>query len=507
MPFWKKNCAPSSSGRPFDLDTPLLYLSPSPADAFTLRDACSGVQCFGATGSGKSSSVNRAFTRAYLQQGFGALITTTKPGDTDEYLAFCDEAGRLDDVIRFGPDSGYAFNPFRYEQTRPGAGSGLTENIVGLIRTILEAGDLGSGGGASGGARSNETFWRKATDQIMRNSVDLLQFAGQELSLTSIQEVLATAPLALEQVQDPTWQAGSYCWRCLQLANQRPLSEDEAYDCRATVRFWCQDFPTQDPKTRSNILISYAVMADAFSRGLIRQLFSTDLNVVPEMCASGAIWIIDLPTKVYGDVARQATCLIKYCWQQAMERRDVRTNPRPVALIIDESDQFLTESDLAFQATARSARVCTLLLTQSIAGYQCRLGGGGGMHNTHAFLANLTTKIFTANSDPSTYEYAEQLFGKHWASRSSSSVSTPGSQGKGPNSSGGGGGASGGGGQVSSSTQQQVEAFLQGSELNRLRVGGPANDRQVQALCFQMGRTWAHSGTPVLPVVFNQASS
>lgn len=500
---WIKRRCRTAPTRPFDLDTPLLYLSPSPADAFTLRDACSGVQCFGATGSGKTSSVNRAFTMAYLQAGFGALITTTKPGDTDEYLRFCAEAGRLDDVIRFGPDSGYAFNPFRYEQTRPGAGAGHTENIVGLIRTILEAGDIGSGA-SGGGGRSNDTFWRKATDQIIRNAVDLLKFAGEPLSLTSIQEVLASAPLSLEEALSPAWQERSFCWQCLQHANQRPLSEDDTFDCRATARFWCQDFPTQDPKTRSNILISYGVMADAFSRGLIRQLFSTDLNVVPEMCVSGAIWIIDLPTKVYGDVARQATCLIKYCWQQAMERRDVRANPRPVALIIDESDQFLTEPDLAFQATARSARVCTLLLTQSIAGYQCRLGSGGGMHNTHAFLANLTTKLFTANSDPSTYEYAEQLFGKHWATRSNSTVSTPSPA---PGNSGGGSSTSSGGGQVSSGANQNLEAFLQGSALNRLRVGGPANDRQVQALCFQMGRTWVHSGSPVLPVVFNQASS
>ncbi|MEM1353884.1 MAG: TraM recognition domain-containing protein [Planctomycetota bacterium] len=483
---------------PFHLDTPLLYLSPQ--DAFTLRDACSGVQVFGATGSGKTSSVNRAFTMAYLQAGCGALITTTKPGDTEEYLQFCADAGRLDDVIRFGPDSGYAFNPFRYEQTRPGAGAGHTENIVGLIRTILEAGDLS--GNTSSGGRSNDTFWRKATDQIIRNAVDLLKFAGEALSLTTIQQVLASAPLSLEETQSTEWQKKSFCWQCLQKANQQPLNESEALDLHATARFWCRDFPTQDPKTRSNILISYGVMADAFSRGLMRELFSTGLNVVPEMCEAGAIWIIDLPTRVYGDVARQAACLILFCWQQAMERRDVRANPRPVALILDEADQFLTDHSIAFQQTARSSKICTLLLTQSIAGYQCRLGQGGGMHNTHAFLANLVTKVFTANSDPSTYEYAEQLFGKHWATRTNSSVSSPG-----PGNGNGTSGGSGGGEQVSSGAQQGLESYLQGSELNRLLTGGPANNRQVQALCFQMGKAWAHTGTPVLPVIFNQANT
>ncbi|MEM6260752.1 MAG: TraM recognition domain-containing protein [Planctomycetota bacterium] len=416
-------------------------------------------------------------------------------------------------MIRFGPNSGYTFNPFRYEQTRPGAGAGQTENIVGLIRTILEAGDLG--GNSEGGGRANDVFWRKATDQIIRNAVDLLKFAGEPLSLTTIQQVLASAPLSLEETQSTEWQQQSFCWQCLQKANQQSLAESDALDLHATARFWCRDFPTQDPKTRSNILISYGVMADAFSRGLMRELFSTGLNVVPEMCTEGVIWIIDLATRVYGDVGRQAACLIKYCFQQAMERRDVQANPRPVALIIDESDQFLTEHDIAFQATARSSRICTLLLTQSIAGYQCRLGQGGGMHNTHAFLANLATKIFTANSDPSTYEFCEQLFGKHWATRTNSSVSspapgTPGSDNSAFGGASGGAGATsgaGGGGQVSSGAQQGLEAYLQGSDLNGLLTGGAANNRQVQALCFQMGRTWAHTGTPVLPVIFNQANS
>ena len=46
---------PARPSDPFDLDTPLLALSP--VDVWRIRDACEGVQIFGAIGSGKSNSI------------------------------------------------------------------------------------------------------------------------------------------------------------------------------------------------------------------------------------------------------------------------------------------------------------------------------------------------------------------------------------------------------------------------------------------------------------------
>ncbi len=487
----------NAKNTPLSLDSPLLHLSPHRADRFTLRDACAGVQVFGATGSGKSSAVNRAFVSSYLGHGFGALITTTKPGDTEDYIRYCEEAGRLDDLIVFGADSGHAFNFLRYESERPGRGAGQTENLVRLFTTVLEAADA-----SASPSRANDQFWRKASQQLVRNAIDLLQFAGEPLTLPAIQDVLASAPESAEQVSDEGWRRSSLCWRYLQQAGKQLRDSEALFDFRATATFWTKQLPSQNPRTRGDVLQTFSVTAESLSRGLFRRLFCSGLNVVPEMCAAGKIWLIDLPVKVYGDVGRQAQCLIKYCFQQAMERRDLTKNPRPVALIVDEADLFLTSSDFSFQATARSSRVCSIYLTQSIAGLQSRLGQGGGNHNTQAFLANLTTKIFTANCEPSTYAYAEQLFGKHWSLRPNSSVSGP--------KNGGGTFRSGRDAEkpnLSSGVNPNLESYVQGSRLSQLRNGGLANRRQVEALIYSMSRTWAHTGTPVLPVIFTQAGS
>ncbi|MEM8783471.1 MAG: type IV secretion system DNA-binding domain-containing protein [Planctomycetota bacterium] len=490
---------------PFDLDAPLLTLSAHAEDALWLRDACAGVHAFGATGSGKTSSINRTLTTAYLAAGYGALITTTKPGDRDEYLAFIRDAGRLDDVIIFGADQGYAFNFLQYEAERPGRGAGLTENLVRLFLTVLEVGD--DPGNASGsGGRANDRFWQDAMRQLLRNAIDLLRFAGVALSLTAIQDVLNSAPVDAAQAQSDSWRAGSYCWWCLQQADQRKIPPDQRHDLKATARFWLHEFPCQDPKTRANVLQTFGVTADALGRGLFRRLFCEGLNVVPEMCAHGKILLLDLPVKEYGAVARQAQCVLKYCFQQAMERRDVAANPRPVALIIDEADLFLTREDISFLQTARSSRVCTLFLTQSLSGYLHRFGGQAGHHATHALLTNFTTKIFAANCDIETYRYMEELFGKRLTYRANSNVSTPKPEASSPARFGLGSGSSGAGGpQVSAGVNPLFEPVEQGSRLNQLRTGGVANDRRCDTFCFSMGRTWAHTGTPVLPVSFTQA--
>jgi hypothetical protein len=42
------------------------------------------------------------------------------------------------------------------------------------------------------------------------------------------------------------------------------------------------------------------------------ELFSTDLNIVPEMTLEGAIWVVDLPVKLFGQVGLATQILIKH---------------------------------------------------------------------------------------------------------------------------------------------------------------------------------------------------
>src|SRR5688572_25787525 len=120
------------------LDTPLCLFSAE--DAFTLRDACEGVQVFGGTGSGKSSGSGRTLAHAFLRAGFGGLVLTAKPDERALWEGYCRDTGREHDLCILGPGAPHRFNFLDYEFSRPGAGAGLTENIVQLFMLALEAG-------------------------------------------------------------------------------------------------------------------------------------------------------------------------------------------------------------------------------------------------------------------------------------------------------------------------------------------------------------------------------
>ena len=53
----------------YPLNKPLIHFSES--DAWTIRDACEGVQIFGAIGSGKTSGSCKSIAQSFLGNGFG----------------------------------------------------------------------------------------------------------------------------------------------------------------------------------------------------------------------------------------------------------------------------------------------------------------------------------------------------------------------------------------------------------------------------------------------------
>lgn len=85
----------------------------------------------------------------------------------------------------------------------------------------------------------------------------------------------------------------------------------------------------------------------------------------------------------------------------------------------DESQRFINEHDVKFQEIARSKGVSTVYLTQNIPNYLNILG----KERTYSLLSTLNTKIFHANTDLETNEYAVKLLGEQNVSKASYSES------------------------------------------------------------------------------------
>ena len=448
------------------------------AQYFSVKDAFEGVQVFGATGSGKSSGSGRALALSFLESNFGGLVLIAK---TDERLAWEEMAaktGRSDDLVIFGPDGRHRFNFLRYELAREGRGAGHTENLVNLFCTVLEASDRRGGGGA------NEGYWQRALKQLLRNAIDLLVIAVGDVDLPSLCRIITSAPNSPQQVEDPDWRRGSVCFALIEEAERKAEALDRQEDFELTRDYWLKEFANLATETRTPIVSMFTSMADCFLRGLLRKLFCSDLNLRPDDCFEGKIILVDLPVKEFHELGLFAQVLFKYVWQRAVERRIppglgrdlAQRTIRPVFLYADESQFFVNQYDALFQSTARSSRACTVYLTQNLPGYQTRFGGADGKAASETFLGNLQTKIFHANGDPQTNNWAADSIGRTRQFQIYSGLSEAPGMPRGNSTNAGG--------------SMVFEYLVQPQEFTTLRTGGPDHRFKVDAVIFQGGRSW-----------------
>jgi type IV secretory pathway TraG/TraD family ATPase VirD4 len=461
------------------LDTPLLHFGAR--DAWTVRDACEGTAVFGATGSGKTSGSGAAIAKSLLRAGCGGLVLCAKSDEAKLWRRYCEETGRLNSLVIFSPTEPWRFNFLSYELSRPGAGAGLTENLVRLFSSTLEVAERSRGQGGS------HDFWERTTKQLLRNCFELVIIARGRLMLQEIYDLLVTAPSMPEEVNDPAWQQSSLCWRLVKEGEAKNKNERQANDFALAVKYWLREFPALSSKTRSIIVTNLTSMLDIFLRGALRELFCTSTNIVPEVTHEGAILVLDLPVKEYAEVGQLAQMLMKFVWQRASERRDVRQHGRVSFLWADEAQFFVSPRDAEFQSTARSSRIATIYLSQNIGAYYAHIG----QSETHSVLGNLQTKLFHANGDTLTNNWSSDLFSKSWQMRGSAGASTSDSPGR----------------QTTSrnyGSSDSLDSEVLPGEFTSLRKGGQENGYCVEAIAFQGGRIWHETNKNHIKVGFSQ---
>lgn len=469
----------------------------SKRDPFTLADAWEGVLVTGATGSGKSTGSGQTLALSYLAAGMGGLVLTAKKDERATWEAYCRRTGRLQDLRVFSPGGRFRFNFLDYELNRPGDGAGHTENLVQLFAQVLQ---IAERGGASGGGREDEGYWRRACNQLLRNAIDLLVMAKGSLSVPELYQVVVSAPTSREQSKSPDWRQSSFCFRCLVDADRNSKSGRQTQDFAIVADFFLIEFPALSSRTRSVIVSTFTSMIDVIHRGVLADLFCTSTNIVPEDAERGAIILIDLPVKEYAQVGQFAQVLWKSSFQRAIERRNLAVNPRSVFLWADECQYFVTSPwDMQFQTTCRASRVATVLLTQNTSNVQAALGGSddGGVE-ANSLFGNLNTKVFHANSDPVTNGWASSLIGRsRQFLTNSSSHRSPGDfwnrlMGIRPDAG------------ISAGVSEHIDFEVQPKRFTTLRRGGPASRFQVDAIVFQGGRRFQATGKTWMPVVFSQ---
>ncbi len=479
-------------------------------DNWTISNAMEGVQIFGGIGSGKTSGSGRTLASKYLKAGFGGLVLTVKPDERAEWEKYCKDAGRSNDLIIIEPGGKHFFNFLEYESKHTSKGSSITENIVHVLKTVLNASNEKDVG------KSNDAFWDNALDMLLSNVIDLNKLAYGNVTVQSIYEIVQSIPKKDTNVNDgdkkltpfskaielsrknvtqkiDAWEQGLDV-STLAKITQNGTYETEAYKAVPEFRllkfldeFFFDHFISLNEKTRSIVEFSFSGFLFRLLRDPIYTLFcNTPSTLEPEDSLKGKIILLDLPVKIYDKAGRDCQIMFKYIWQRAMEKRAISKLSPPVFLWADEAQNFIHEYDADYQATARSSRICTVYLTQNISNYHAKMGGQHAEHKVKSFLGTLNTKIFHANSDIETNKYASELIGDSYYEKLSTGKNV-------------------GVGNISQSSNSTLELrrTVRPEAFSKLLTGSDSNNNIVEAYLHRQGKVFS-TGRSIIKTRFKQ---
>lgn len=469
------------------------------SDIWTIGNAFEGTQIFGATGSGKTSGSGQHIAVSMLKAGFGGLVLTVKTDECELWKKYAKLAGREPPIV-FGVPSAehpYRFNFLEYERKANEAasdGNSLTDNLVSLFSAVIEVSSR-----SSGSQGNQDAYWKQTLKQLLRNAIDLLVYAGERLTFRSIYDVVTSA---LPQLQPRSskeyavWLDESFRGKCIKILESTDDADPSFQDVALVHTYWTREYPCLAPETRSIIVSYFTSMADPFLRGILRELFSSSSpsapQLNPELTHQGRVVIIDMPVKQFNEMGQFAQALYKFVWQRAAERRDpTEANQRPVFLWVDEAQFFVNSNDMLFLSTARSKQVATVYLTQNISNYYAIMPGEKGRAETDALIGNLSTRIFHANGDSVTNQWASEMTGKTLVSRQSRSASVSSQEHQQASSN------------FSSSERDEMDYQVLPVRFTTLKKGGPDNNLEVSGFIFQTGRVWS-SGRNYMELSFIQ---
>lgn len=495
--FRKTKPEVNATGYVWKPDAHLLRLSTH--SVLTREAATQNILVTGGTGMGKTSASGRSLALALLDKrgmAAGMLVCCAKADEVDLWKEYAAETGRTADLRVIEP-GGNRFNPVSHELSRQGAVASA-ENVVGLLEAIMECAE----GSGAGSGQDREPYWARAAKQLVRNFVELQILATGTVTIESTYRAVIEAPQSADEVRSTGWRESSYCFKLLREADARPKTPSQARDFALVTAYILTDFANLASRTRSTVVSHLTSQLDPMQRGVLRDLFGADSTVTPEDCSDGAIIVCGLPTQTFREVGLLANTCLKYCWQRSMEGRRLARASRPCVLWCDEFQTVVTPRDAQFLAACRSSRVGCVLLTQGVPGVHAALGGGDkGRSEADAIFGNCTTKVFHANSDPVTNEWAAGIIGKsrQLLANGNSSYSSDDQW-----------SASlgldwlGGERNVTSGFAESVDYEIQPREFSLLRPGGVAHGRLVDAIVFQNGRVFPETGRTWLPVTFRQ---
>ena len=132
------------------------------------------------------------------------------------------------------------------------------------------------------GTGNDSEFWQKQTERAITHAVNVLHFAGYEITSQGIQDVILEAPTTANYKSLAGWRSNA-CNKVLEAAKQGAGTKFvEAHDCKLARDYFLVEWPSMAQQTRGSILVGIMATLTPMNTGIARQLFGTTSTTNPK---------------------------------------------------------------------------------------------------------------------------------------------------------------------------------------------------------------------------------
>ena len=198
---------------------------------------------------------------------------------------------------------------------------------------------------------------------------------------------------------------------------QRRIHPSQWDDLEIAILFLLEKFPSLDSRTRSNIESTWSGMASKFTYDPFRSMFcSGRFDFTAEMTTHNhAIVVCDMPVLEYGrQTSRLCQILVKLIFQKAWLRHQYKLGCCNGAFLFQDEFSLLMHRDEGhFHQVCRGSAIAPICITPNILNIAAEeFGEQQPGAKTLGFLGLLSLKIFHANNETLTNQYASDQIGK-----------------------------------------------------------------------------------------------
>ncbi len=467
------------------------------AGMISFHDCFSNVLALGVTGGGKSTSmpnVEIAFLSHESQPG--AVIGCVKRSEIARAARLAELAGRREDVLICGPDTGHTLDLMQWELSRPG---GSPESAAQFFDRLGAIATRNAGHG-------DDKIWDQYRLVMLRHAIELIRISGAAAyppSVPPVYEIVTSPALSFQQAASESWLKGTPCGRALSTASRReqagqlsPADQEIHSQC---VSWFVETLPGLGDRFAGSVMGAAAASLLPWIFPPFKDVFASGRTTLkPDCVLEGFILIPAWPILDYGvNGAVAQAAMMQQVQQACLQRED--DNSRGVAVIRDECHYLVDSSgwDAKVMTVSRSHKLAHFDYVQNVPTLQSAFGGESGDHQTESFLSAHANILLFANNCPVTNRRFSELLGTGRTKLMSFSRN-PNPQATAWDS------VMGEDGHVSFSVSETLYPHVPPETFGGLRKGGQANQFTVDAILYQAGRVY-ENGRSYRPVTFSQA--